>query len=149
METSTKIAESLFCRRQGATMDEVIAATGGYHYNVLRRLELRGYRVRREREGRATRYWAVPPSRTSYTLCIGVNGQTTLPKAIRERLGIKSGGELEATLEDGKVVMAPKTVGIGDVAGILGRPGTRAKTVAEMDEGIAKVMKVRHSRGRA
>ncbi len=55
-EPGSKAAERLLIRPAGATMDELIAATGGPQYNVLRRLEARGYAVRKLREGRVTRY---------------------------------------------------------------------------------------------
>jgi len=58
----TKIAEQMMTRPDGATMDEIVAATGGPQYNVLRRLEGRGYRIRKVKEGRATRYFAKAPA---------------------------------------------------------------------------------------
>lgn len=36
-------AEKLLTSAEGATMDELIAATGGPQYNLLRRLEAQGY----------------------------------------------------------------------------------------------------------
>ncbi|MGH6870980.1 MAG: AbrB/MazE/SpoVT family DNA-binding domain-containing protein [Rhizomicrobium sp.] len=127
-------------------MDEIVAATGGFQYNVLRRLEQRGYLVRKVREGRVTRYWAMPPAVRSYKLKVGTNGQTTLPREIRDRLGVRSGGELEATLEDGKVVIGRGSIGLERLIGILHRPEMRAKTIDEMDEGVASAVKARHAR---
>ena len=61
----TKIAERLFSRPEGATMAEVIAATGARQHNLLERLKARGFTVRSRKEGRTTRYWAVPPAALS------------------------------------------------------------------------------------
>jgi sugar-specific transcriptional regulator TrmB len=62
----TKRAERLLTQSGGATMREIIEATGGPQYNVLKRLEARGYRVRRVKEGKETRYFAQPPAVQSY-----------------------------------------------------------------------------------
>jgi hypothetical protein len=45
--TSSKLAEQLLARPEGASMQEIIAATGRPQYNVLARLEGRGWRVRK------------------------------------------------------------------------------------------------------
>ena len=62
----SKMAERLLTAPAGATMDEIVAATGGPQYNVLRRLEGRGYTVRKVKEGRVTRYFAEPPPAPSF-----------------------------------------------------------------------------------
>ncbi|MGH6877970.1 MAG: AbrB/MazE/SpoVT family DNA-binding domain-containing protein [Rhizomicrobium sp.] len=119
-------------------MDEVVAATGGYQYNVLRRLEAKGWMVRRRREGRVTRYWAVAPSVRAFELKVAPNGQTTLPKEARERLGVPRGGRLSLRLEPGDhTVIAPVSIGVRELRGILPKPKTRA-TLADIEEGIAR-----------
>ncbi|KQV52919.1 AbrB family transcriptional regulator [Pelomonas sp. Root1217] len=51
-------------------------------------------------------------------------GQTTIPKEIRERLGLEPGDKLTfTTLSDGTVVMRAKTRRLLDLAGSLTRPG--------------------------
>src|SRR5580700_8725337 len=87
-------AEKLLTSTQGATMDELIAATGGPQYNLLRRLEAQGYKIRKVKEGRATRYRAVAPRETAFEMQVSRKGQITLPKDIRERLGVRGGGRL-------------------------------------------------------
>ena len=42
MITKSTLAEQMLTAQSGATMDEIIAATGGPQYNVLRKLEARG-----------------------------------------------------------------------------------------------------------
>ena len=63
-------------------------------------------------------------------------GQTTIPKEIRDRLGLKSGDKLMFRIEDGKIVVTPKTGSARDLIGILKRPSQRSVRVEEMNEGI-------------
>ncbi len=51
-------------------------------------------------------------------------GQTTIPKEIRERLGLQASDKLVFTvLSDGTIVMRAKTRRLLDLAGSLTRPG--------------------------
>ncbi len=60
-------------------------------------------------------------------------GQTTIPKEIRERLGLEPGDKLVFTaLSDGTVIMRAKTRQLLDLAGSLTRPGQPTVSVAEM-----------------
>ncbi len=134
----TKLAERLFMRAEGATMDEVIAATGGPQYNVLRRLEAKGCVVRKTREGRATRYHVIAAPRSSVRIAVSARGQLTLPKDLRETLGVASGGALHATVEDGCIVISGVSQGIADLFGVLRRPGMRPRSIEEIEEGTAR-----------
>ncbi|MEJ2435479.1 MAG: hypothetical protein P8Y53_20865, partial [Pseudolabrys sp.] len=49
-----KLAEQMLTRPGGATMREIIAATGGPQYNKLKQLEGLGYAVSKAKEGRET-----------------------------------------------------------------------------------------------
>ena len=61
-------------------------------------------------------------------------GQVTVPREIRDRLGIKSGDKMAFTmLSDGTVVMRPKTRRLADLAGSLTRPGQPKVAVEEMN----------------
>jgi len=133
----TKMAERLFVRSEGATMDEVIAATGGPQYNVLRRLEAKGCKVRKIREGRGTRYFVTPPANPSYDLTVSAKGQVVLPKALRDELRIGAGGKLKAEMQGDKIVLSAQSSSIMDLFGILHRPGMRPRTLEEIEEGIA------------
>ena len=133
----TKMAERLFVRSEGATMDEVIAATGGPQYNVLRRLEAKGCKVRKIREGRGTRYFVTPPANPSYDLTVSAKGQVVLPKALRDELRIGAGGKLKAEMQGDKIVLSAQSNSIMDLFGILHRPGMRPRTLEEIEEGIA------------
>lgn len=60
-------------------------------------------------------------------------GQTTIPKEIRERLGLEPGDKLVFTvLSDGTVVMRAKTRRLLDLAGNLTRPGQPKVGIDEM-----------------
>ncbi len=61
-------------------------------------------------------------------------GQVTVPREIRDRLGLKSGDKMAFTmLSDGTVVMRPKTRRLADLAGSLTRPGQPKLTIDHMN----------------
>lgn len=61
-------------------------------------------------------------------------GQVTVPREIRDRLGLKSGDKMAFTLlSDGTVVMRPKTRRLADLAGSLTRPGQLRVAVEDMN----------------
>jgi len=127
-------------------MPEIIAATGGPQYNVLKGLEARGYRVRKVKEGRSTRYFAEPPAQPSYDATVTSKGQVTLPKELRERLRVRSGDKVRFTPEgEGRIVMARASHSIRDMFGILGKP-PRSLTLEEIDEVIRKAAVERFQR---
>ena len=62
-----------------------------------------------------------------------IKGQITVPREIRDRLGLRSGDKMVFTmLSDGTVVMRPKTRRLMDLAGSLTRPGQPKVTVEVM-----------------
>jgi antitoxin PrlF len=61
-------------------------------------------------------------------------GQVTVPREIRERLGLESGDKLAFTLlSDGTVVMRAKTRQLLDLAASLTRPDQPKVSIEEMD----------------
>ena len=61
-------------------------------------------------------------------------GQVTVPREIRDRLGLKSGDKMAFTmLSDGTVVMRPKTRRLADLADSLTRPGQPKVAVEDMN----------------
>ncbi len=144
--SATVIAERLMVRPEGATMDEMIAATGGPRYGVLKRLEGRGYRIRKAKEGKTTRYFAKPPAAPSYEVTVTSQGQVTIPKELRRRLGVTAGGKLRFMLEaDDRVVVRPVDLSIQRLFGILGKP-PRSATLEDIDEGIGRAAVERYRR---
>ena len=60
-------------------------------------------------------------------------GQTTIPKDIRDRLGLKAHDRLHFTLlPDGTVIMRAKTRSLGGLYGALHKPGRTPLSVADM-----------------
>lgn len=74
------------------------------------------------------------------TSTITSKGQTTLPKEIRDRLGLSPGDRIEYVVEpDGRVILLPATRHIHELKGILSHLAPkRPVTLEEMDEAIRK-----------
>ena len=74
-------------------------------------------------------------------------GQVTLPKEVRDRLGLKAGVKLECYVDrDGHVVLVPLTVKLEDLIGILPYSGP-PKTIEEINEAIVQAAVERVTRG--
>lgn len=74
-------------------------------------------------------------------------GQVTIPKRIRDRLGLRVGTRLEFRIDAaGKLVVEPERAGrLGRVPGLLRHlAGERPVTVEEMDEAIRRQVGKRH-----
>jgi AbrB family looped-hinge helix DNA binding protein len=68
-------------------------------------------------------------------------GQVTIPRKIRERLGLRVGDRLEFKIDEhGKLLVEPESSGgLGRVPGLLSHLArSRPVTVEEMDEGITE-----------
>jgi antitoxin PrlF len=60
-------------------------------------------------------------------------GQTTIPKEIRDSLGLKPGDRMTFTLmTDGTVVMRVKSKSVLDLAGLLRRKGRKPVAIARL-----------------
>jgi antitoxin PrlF len=76
-------------------------------------------------------------------------GQVTIPKAVRDHLHLDTGDRVSFVIQDdGSVVVRPMTRHVQDLAGLLHRPGRRAVSLREMDEGIAQRMRAKFGRRR-
>jgi len=63
-------------------------------------------------------------------------GQVTIPKAVRDELGLKEGDRIAfRVLEDGTVVVEPETVELLELKGVL-KPKRKGISVADMDKAI-------------
>jgi AbrB family looped-hinge helix DNA binding protein len=63
-------------------------------------------------------------------------GQITIPKAVREELGLREGDRVAfRVLEDGTVVVESETIDLLSLAGML-EPRRKGVTIADMDEAI-------------
>ena len=77
-------------------------------------------------------------------------GQLTVPKAIRDQFGIEPGSKLDfEPLPDGTLRVRVLSRGASSLYGILKKPGTRARTINEMDEGVAAASRHRVKRAKA
>jgi antitoxin PrlF len=64
-------------------------------------------------------------------------GQVTIPKGIRDRLGVRPGDKVQFFIDDrGRAVLEP-TIKLRDIVGILPRP-ERSLTIEAIDKGIAE-----------
>jgi len=144
--SKTKLTERLLTRTGGATMREIIAATGSPQYNELKRLAARGYAIRKIKEGNETRYLASAPDAPSFEATVTDKGQVTIPREVRERLRLRSGHKLRFALESsGRAVITPIGTRLSDLAGLLGKP-KRSATLEEMDEAIRQAAVDRYLR---
>lgn len=74
-------------------------------------------------------------------------GQVTIPKSVRERLGVKSGDKVDFRVgEDGTVTVVPITRTVESAFGAFAHKATRPASLSEMDEGIAAAARERSSR---
>ena len=64
-------------------------------------------------------------------------GQTTVPKEVRDRLGLEQGARIEWIVEGDRAIVKPRKLRAVDLAGILGPPPSgRSLSIEEMDEAI-------------
>jgi AbrB family looped-hinge helix DNA binding protein len=64
---------------------------------------------------------------------MSIKGQVTIPRDVRERLGLQAGDKIAwSLLSNGTVVVRPKTRRLVDLVGVLTRPGQPGVTVDEM-----------------
>ena len=74
-------------------------------------------------------------------------GQVTIPKAVREHLGVDTGDRLSFVVQDdGTVVVRPMTRHVRDLGGLLHRAGRRSVSLREMDAGVAARMRAKYRR---
>ena len=66
-------------------------------------------------------------------------GQITIPRSVRQALGIAVGDHLDFVLEaEGRVVVQPSVRDIGELKGLLHRAGHKPVSIARMNAAIAR-----------
>lgn len=65
-------------------------------------------------------------------------GQVTLPKELRDALGLKAGDDILFTVVDGEAILTPKNIAFNELAGFLGQPPSGPATLEEIDEAIGR-----------
>ena len=75
-------------------------------------------------------------------------GQMTLPSAVRTRLGLEAGDHLLVTVQDDDTIVLkrPPAASVTSLRGLLSKP-KRARTLQEMDAGIAAHLAAKHRPG--
>ena len=64
---------------------------------------------------------------------ISSKGQVTVPRGVRERLGLQAGDKIAwSVLSNGTIVVRPKTRRLADLVGLLNQPGQPGVTLEEM-----------------
>jgi antitoxin PrlF len=84
--------------------------------------------------------------RISGTSTATSKGQVTIPKPIRDALGIKDGTPVDWYLDGDQLRVRARTRRLIDFAGILGNPLGRAVSVGEMHEAVLDEADERHRR---
>jgi antitoxin PrlF len=78
------------------------------------------------------------------TATLTTKGQITIPHAVREHLGLKSGDQLDFVFEStGGVTLRTKRVPFEKLRGVLKSSGQKPAGVRQMDEGIERAVRAR------
>jgi AbrB family looped-hinge helix DNA binding protein len=68
-------------------------------------------------------------------------GQLTIPKEVRDRLGLVPGTRFFVTVKGDEVVARPKNRKLADLAGMLGRPPNgRSLSIEEMNDAVGNAV---------
>ena len=85
----------------------------------------------------------------STTAMVSDKGQVTLPKALRERLGIRPGSRLAFRIAaDGSLNVQVLAKGSDALFGLLAKPGEPARSLDEMDAAVDAIVRERARRAR-
>jgi antitoxin PrlF len=69
------------------------------------------------------------------TTTLTSKGQMTLPKDVRDRLGLKPGDHLDVAVENHVIILTPRTVTLDALCSML-PPPKRAVSIPEMNRAI-------------
>lgn len=67
-------------------------------------------------------------------------GQLTIPKNVRDELGLKPGDKIVLTVVDDYIIGTPKNRNFSDLAGILGDPPGGPATLGEIDLAVREAV---------
>ena len=83
------------------------------------------------------------------TATLTTKGQITIPKEVREHLGVDTGDRLSFVVQpDGTVIVQPLTRHVRELAGLLRRPRQRSVSIDRMDAAIARRARAKFGRRR-
>lgn len=84
----------------------------------------------------------------SSTATVSDKGQVTLPKPLRDQLGIQPGSRLEFRLAaDGSLQVKVLANGAASLAGLLSKPGETARSLVDLDAAVTRAV-VARAKGR-
>ncbi len=72
-----------------------------------------------------------------HELVVSAKGQVTLPKEMRESLGLKPGDSVVWTISGQGVIITAKSIDFNELRGVLGVPPNGPATLEEIDQTIA------------
>lgn len=72
------------------------------------------------------------------TSTLTAKGQTTIPKGVREFLGLHPGDRLDFVIEGDRVILEPATTDVRELKGLLHRSGRETVTVEAMTEAVKR-----------
>ena len=85
----------------------------------------------------------------STTAMVSDKGQVTLPKALRDRLGIRAGSRLAFRIAaDGSLNVQVLAKGSDALFGLMAKPGEPARSLDEMDAAVDAIARKRARRVR-
>ena len=85
----------------------------------------------------------------STTAMVSDKGQVTLPKALRDRLGIHAGSRLAFRIAaDGSLNVQVLAKGSDALFGLLAKPGEPTRSLDEMDAAVGAIVRERARRAR-
>ncbi|HSO47090.1 MAG TPA: AbrB/MazE/SpoVT family DNA-binding domain-containing protein [Rhizobiaceae bacterium] len=68
-------------------------------------------------------------------------GQLTIPKDVRDQLGLSAGTRFFVTVRNGEIVAHPKNRKVADLAGFLGTPPAgHGASIEDLDEAIGEAV---------
>lgn len=73
-----------------------------------------------------------------HELVVSAKGQVTLPKEMRENLGLKPGDAVVWTISGQGIIITAKSIDFNDLRGVLGVPPNGPATLEEIDRTIAE-----------
>jgi AbrB family looped-hinge helix DNA binding protein len=80
----------------------------------------------------------------STTATVSDKGQVTLPKPLRDQLGIRPGSRLEfVVVADGVLQVKLLARGSAALAGLLARPGEAPRSLSEQEAAVTEVVRER------
>lgn len=83
------------------------------------------------------------------TVTLTTKSQMTLPKKVREELGVGPGDSIDIVKEQGRYILLPRTVPVEALAGILGRSPVGPMSLEDEDKVLSAALGEEDERIRA